>query len=52
MTKTLGGSPARIVGRCSVGSISAFGITIDEAARPAGRALTLPGRLHPVAGGR
>ena len=27
-------------------------ITIDEAARPAGRALTLPGHPHPVAGGR
>src|SRR5512143_2432781 len=27
-------------------------ITINEAARPAGRALTLPGRPHPVAGGR
>ena len=27
-------------------------ITIDEAARPAGRALTLPGRPYPVAGGR
>ncbi|MFI5377448.1 MAG: MFS transporter [Candidatus Rokuibacteriota bacterium] len=27
-------------------------ITINEAARPACRALTLPGRPHPVAGGR
>jgi predicted MFS family arabinose efflux permease len=27
-------------------------ITINEAARPAGRALTLPGQPHPVAGGR
>ena len=29
-----------------------LGITINEAARPAGRALTLPGRPYPVAGGR
>lgn len=27
-------------------------ITINEAARPTGRALTLPGRPYPVAGGR
>jgi hypothetical protein len=27
-------------------------LAIDEAARPAGRAITLPPRPHPVAGGR
>jgi len=52
MPKTPGGPPARIFARCPLGSISAFDITINEAARPAGRALTLPGRPHPVAGGR
>jgi len=52
MAKMLGGPPARIFGRYAVGSISAFGITINEAARPTGRALTPPGRPRPVAGGR
>ena len=32
--------------------MAATRITINEAARPAGRALTLPGRPYPVAGGR
>jgi hypothetical protein len=52
MEKTPGGPPARIFGRYSVGSIFPFRITINEAAWPACRALTLPGRPHPVAGGR